>query len=154
MYHHIPLSFKGKLYLSSVSGLNYIDYLNIDYIVSLFPPLQNQTIKEHIEHDKISIADRGDFETIVKMNSTLDIIGRKIKNNLLNGKNVLVHCFAGISRSATVVADIICKYETSVIDPYNKVNSSIEYIKMFRPQVEPNIGFIKLLNVRNPSVKL
>ena len=41
------------------------------------------------------------------------------------------------------------KLNDIVLDPYNKVNSSIEYIKMFRPQVEPNIGFIQLLNVRN-----
>jgi hypothetical protein len=153
MYHHIPLhNFKGKLYLSGVQGVNYIQYLNIGYVVSLFPPLENQSIPEDVKHDEIKISDRSDFETKIKMNSILDIISRKIKKHLYNGVNVLVHCFAGVSRSATVVADFICKYETKVLDPYNKVNSSIEYIKMFRPQVEPNIGFIQLLNVRNPSL--
>lgn len=154
MYHHIPLSFKGKLYLSGIQGINYIQHLNVGYVVSLFPPLQNQSIPEGVKHDEIKIADRSDIETKIKMNSILDIICRKIRKHLHNGDNVLVHCFAGISRSATVVSDFICKYETGILDPYNKVNSSIEYIKMFRPQVEPNIGFIQLLNVRNPSVKL
>ncbi len=152
MCNHIPLSFKGKLYLSGLEGINNIQHLNIAYVVSLFPPLENQNIPDGVEHDNFSIADRYDFESVLKMDSILDTIVKKIKKKLNNGFNVLVHCFAGVSRSATVVADFICKNEKSVIDPYNKVNSSIDYIQLFRPQVNPNIGFIKLLKIRNPSL--
>lgn len=150
VYHHIPTpSFKGKLYLSSINGIDYLDEMNIGYVVSLFPLLQNQTLPTRVSHDEINISDRFDFETIIKMNSTLNKITVKISDKLSNNINVLVHCFAGISRSATVVCDFICKYEPTLLDDSNKVESSIEYIRQFREQIKPNHGFMKLLKIRN-----
>ena len=158
-YHHIPTpSFKGKLYLSDVYGINSIEELNIGYVVSLFPVLENQTIPKGIKHDELKISDRWDFETILKMNSILNNTLSKIADNLSNNINVLVHCFAGVSRSATVVCDFICKYEPTLLDDSgpeapdtNKVESSIEYVRQFREQINPNHGFIKLLKIRNKS---
>ena len=150
VYHHIPTpSFKGKLYLSDIYGIDYLEEMNIGYVVSLFPILENQTLPTRISHDQINISDRFDFETIIKMNSTLNKITVKISDKLSNNINVLVHCFAGISRSATVVCDFICKYEPTLLDDSNKVESSIEYVKQFREQIKPNHGFIKLLKIRN-----
>ncbi len=152
VYHHIPTpSFKGNLYLSSINGIDYLDEMNIGYVVSLFPLLQNQTLPIRVSHDEINISDRFDFETIIKMNSTLNKITVKIADKLSNNINVLVHCFAGISRSATVVCDFICKYEPTLLDDTNKVESSIEYIRQFREQIKPNHGFIKLLKIRNET---
>lgn len=152
VYHHIPTpSFKGNLYLSSINGIDYLDEMNIGYVVSLFPLLQNQTLPIRVSHDEINISDRFDFQTIIKMNSTLNKITVKIADKLSNNINVLVHCFAGISRSATVVCDFICKYEPTLLDDTNKVESSIEYIRQFREQIKPNHGFIKLLKIRNET---
>jgi protein-tyrosine phosphatase len=169
-YHHIPTpSFKGKLYLSDIYGINSIEELNIGYVVSLFPVLENQSIPEGIKHDDLKISDRSDVETILKMNSILNNISLKIADNLSNNINVLVHCFAGVSRSATVVCDFICKYEPTLLDDTgpeapdvlrtelpsvaitNKVESSIEYVRKFRENIKPNHGFIKLLKIRNKS---
>jgi hypothetical protein len=167
-YHHIPTpSFKGKLYLSDIYGINSIEELNIGYVVSLFPILENQTLPTRVHHDQINISDRFDFESIIKMNSTLNKITVKIADKLSNNINVLVHCFAGISRSATVVCDFICKYEPTLLSGgidgtpvddtnpeapgTNKVESSIEYVKQFREQIKPNHGFIKLLKIRNET---
>ena len=155
--NHIPTpSFKGKLYLSGINGIDYLEEMNIGYIVSLFPILENQTLPTRVHHDQINISDRFDFETIIKMNSTLNKITVKISDKLSNNINVLVHCFAGISRSATVVCDFICKYEPTLLDDTgpeapdtNKVESSIEYVRQFREQIKPNHGFIKLLKIRN-----
>ena len=149
-YHHIPTpSFKGKLYLSDVYGINFLKELNIGYVISLFPVLENQTIPESIKHDEVKISDSSDVETILKMNSILNNISLKIADNLSNNINVLVHCFAGVSRSATVVCDFICKYETTLFTTGDKVESSIEYVKKFRENINPNHGFIKLLKIRN-----
>jgi protein-tyrosine phosphatase len=149
-YHHIPTpSFKGKLYLSDIYGINSIEELNIGYVVSLFPVLENQSIPEGIKHDELKISDRLDFETILKMNSILNNTLSKIAYNLSKNINVLVHCFAGVSRSATIVCDFICKYEPTLLDTTNKVESSIEYVKKFRDIIKPNDGFIKLLKIRN-----
>jgi protein-tyrosine phosphatase len=150
VYHHIPTpSFKGKLYLSSINGIDYLEEMNIGYAVSLFPILENQTLPTRVHHDQINISDRWDVETIIKMNSVLNKITVKIADKLSNNINVLVHCFAGISRSATVVCDFICKYETTLLDDTNKVESSIEYVRQFREQIKPNHGFIRLLKIRN-----
>ena len=152
VYHHIPTpSFKGKLYISSINGIDYLEEMNIGYVVSLFPILENQTLPIRVQHDQINISDRFDFETIIKMNSTLNKITVKISDKLSNNINVLVHCFAGISRSATVVCDFICKYEPTLLDDTNKVESSIEYVRQFREQIKPNHGFIKLLKIRNET---
>jgi protein-tyrosine phosphatase len=151
-YHHIPTpSFKGKLYLSDVYGINFLKELNIGYVISLFPVLENQTIPESIKHYEVKISDRTDVETILKMNSILNNISSKIARNLSKNINVLVHCFAGVSRSATVVCDFICKYEPSLLSVAvtNKVESSIEYVRKFRENINPNHGFIKLLKIRN-----
>lgn len=161
-YNHIPTpSFKGKLYVSDVYGINFLKELNIGYVISLFLVLENQIIPESIKHDEVKISDRSDVETILKMNSILNNISLKIAHNLSNNINVLVHCFAGVSRSATVVCDFICKYEPTLLSgdrdgtpvdttgDTNKVESSIEYVKKFRQNINPNHGFIKLLKIRN-----
>jgi protein-tyrosine phosphatase len=148
--NHIPTpSFKGKLYLSDIYGINHVEELNIGYVISLFPVLENQSIPENIQHDELKISDRTDVDTILKMNSVLNNISSKIARNLSKNINVLVHCFAGVSRSATVVCDFICKYEPTLLDTTNKVESSIEYVKKFRDIIKPNDGFIKLLKIRN-----
>ena len=150
--NHIPTpSFKGNLYISGINGIDYLNELNIGYVVSLFPILENQTLPKRVHHDQINISDRWDVETILKMNSVLNKITVKIADKLSNNINVLVHCFAGISRSATVVCDFICKYEPTLLDDTNKVESSIEYIRQFREQIKPNHGFIKLLKIRNET---
>jgi len=140
--NHIPTpSFKGKLYLSDIYGINHVEELNIGYVISLFPVLENQTIPENIQHDELKISDRTDVDTILKMNSVLNNISSKIARNLSKNINVLVHCFAGVSRSATVVCDFICKYEPTLLDTTaNKVESSIEYVKKFRDIIKPNDG--------------
>jgi len=147
---HIPTpSFKGKLYLSDIYGINHVEELNIGYVISLFSVLENQSIPESIQHDEFKISDRTDVETILKMNFILNNISSKIARNLSKNINILVHCFAGVSRSATVVCDFICKYEPTLLDTSNKVESSIEYVKKFRENIKPNDGFIKLLKIRN-----
>jgi len=150
IYHHIPCpSYKGKLYLSGVNGLDYLDEMEVKYIVSMFPAFQNQKIGDGVEQDEIDIADRWDIGTLGKMNSTLDNVVGKILRSLRRGDNVLVHCFAGISRSTTVVLDFLIKHEPLVIDPKNPVTSALCYVKIFRKQANPNPGFLQLLEERN-----
>lgn len=62
-----------------------------------------------------------------------------IENELSKGNNVLVHCAAGVSRSATiVVAYLIKKYKWS----YNK---ALDFVKAKRPCINPNLGFVMQL---------
>lgn len=54
-------------------------------------------------------------------------------------KNVLVHCIAGVSRSATIIAYYLMKKYAL------NVEESIEIIKKSRQIVRPNIGFYRQL---------
>lgn len=55
------------------------------------------------------------------------------------GKGVLVNCFAGVSRSATiVVAYVMYKNKMSVLD-------GIQFVRTKRPFINPNYGFVAQL---------
>jgi protein-tyrosine phosphatase len=49
--------------------------------------------------------------------------------------NVLVHCFAGISRSATVVIAFLMKYKKMNFE------EAFEFTKQKREIINPNFGF-------------
>ena len=136
----------GKLYLGSVSALNDLDKYNITFVISLFPAF-NCTIPEHITQVEYSISDTPQYSQ--KMNTILDQTTKLIHTHLTNGCNVLVHCFAGVSRSSTVVLDYLLQH-TNVKQICNKEYISIlHYIRKFRDVVTPNQGFATLLAERH-----
>jgi protein-tyrosine phosphatase len=62
-----------------------------------------------------------------------------ISEAIVDNKNVIVHCAAGMSRSPTLVIAYL------MIENKWKYEEAIAYVKKCRPIVEPNIGFIKQL---------
>nr|CCD15809.1 unnamed protein product [Trypanosoma congolense IL3000] len=56
-----------------------------------------------------------------------------------NGKNVLVHCFAGVSRSATIVVAYMMSRHGYSLD------EALELMKNARPEAQPNEGFMNTL---------
>ena len=152
----IKIPTRGKLYIGNLRSMErsiYKDF-NIEYIVSIYN-LEDSLVKTDIEHDIYRILDNPDNDTTKSMDSVLNIVGPKIHNYLSMGKNVLVHCFAGISRSATVVIDYIVKYHIKCpnIDKVNScvkicchcVEKGIIYVESQRDIICPNVGFINLL---------
>lgn len=92
--------------------------------------------KEDISDHKIIEAE--DFETFNLsqfFNECLDFI----ETHLKKGNNVLVHCFAGVSRSATIVIAYLMKNNKW------KLNDTIKYVKSKRNMIAPNSGFGKQL---------
>lgn len=70
------------------------------------------------------------------LTNVLKIIENHLSKNL---GGVLVHCYAGVSRSASVViAYLIWKYNMTFNDAFN-------YLINVRPIINPNIGFVKQL---------
>jgi len=63
-----------------------------------------------------------------------------IHENLKANKRVLVHCEAGVSRSATVVIAYVMTTTRA------SMKESLAYVKECRPDIEPNPGFIQILN--------
>jgi protein-tyrosine phosphatase len=53
---------------------------------------------------------------------------------------IYVHCKAGVSRSATVIIAFLMKHQNWT------VKQAYEYVKMRRPAISPNIGFMSVLH--------
>jgi dual specificity phosphatase 12 len=62
-----------------------------------------------------------------------------IKEALIDNKNVVVHCAAGMSRSPTLVIAYL------MIENRWGFEETINFVRKKRPIVEPNIGFVKQL---------
>ncbi|KAK3739731.1 hypothetical protein QZH41_016178, partial [Actinostola sp. cb2023] len=80
---------------------------------------------------------------IIKINDTcdsnislyFDIVADKIENVRKERGKVLVHCMAGVSRSATLVIAYLMKYHKMTM------KDSYELVKKKRPIISPNPGF-------------
>lgn len=144
----------GKLYLGNLSSLtgNLYKKYQINYIVSIYD-LSPDMVKTDIIHEIYRLEDSPDSENVSKMNRILDSIGKNIHSSLTSGYNVLVHCFGGVSRSATVVIDYIMRYHikcpretpvgvVAIVEDCHCVNKAISYVKTKRNIVCPNPGFI------------
>ena len=71
---------------------------------------------------------------------------RYIRAALAEGGCVLVHCHAGISRSATVVLFYL------MCDRGLALDTALHRLKTVRPQVQPNAGFLRHLRAIDASL--
>jgi protein-tyrosine phosphatase len=88
------------------------DFENVDWHRLVIDDDQHEEIQEH-------------FPVITKL----------LANAVNNGINVLVHCAAGISRSATLVLAYL------ITENNMKFDDALKYVRKSRPEVEPNSGF-------------
>ena len=125
----------GSLYLGDMYGCEpYL--LKQNDIGAVLQVLENPpSLPENMPHLVIAIADRPN-ETI-NFEQCIEFIDIHRKA----GKNVYVHCAAGISRSATIVIAYVMKYMFTNVDTKNKATSAFKFVKSKRPQVDPNFGF-------------
>jgi protein-tyrosine phosphatase len=76
-----------------------------------------------------------DDNPCVKIGSLFDQSHEFIDTSISMGSNVLVHCYAGVSRSATIVISYLMK-------TYNMTyNDAFSVVKLKRPIIDPNFGF-------------
>ena len=74
-----------------------------------------------------------------KLSSYFEKVGEKIHATKTKGGKTLVHCVAGVSRSATVViAYLMRHHKVSLLHAYT-------YVKSKRRVIRPNFGFFKQL---------
>ena len=70
-----------------------------------------------------------------------------ILRNITAGKNVLIHCRAGISRSATlVIAYLMARFDMPL-------RFAFAYVRARRPQIRPNFGFVAQLQAYDEVLK-
>ncbi|KAL4079485.1 hypothetical protein J3A83DRAFT_4085933 [Scleroderma citrinum] len=86
---------------------------------------------------QINIDDSADEDVLVHFLPSISFIQRELDR----GRGVLVHCQAGISRSATIVTAYLM-YSRKI-----DTTTALDMIKKVRPNVEPNEGFLHQLEI-------
>jgi protein-tyrosine phosphatase len=81
---------------------------------------------------RVSIRDRPDEDIGVHFQR----VGAFIDAHIRAGRNVLVHCMAGISRSATFVLYYMMRYRG-----FGTADEALGVLRKVRPRVQPNRGF-------------
>ena len=128
----------GNAYSSS----NYyiLNENNIGLIVNVTEEIPNyyENFNNEFEYIQIKIKDHNDKSLFEYLELSLSKINTYIKNH--PNKNILIHCYMGASRSATILSAYLIKY-------YNlNVEDSIQLIKSKRDLVNINTSFIEDLN--------
>lgn len=98
-------------------------------------------LKQHFKgsctYMQLSISDIPILKIITYFVESIQFIDEAISN----GKNVLVHCLGGISRSATIVIAYV------MIKKRKSFEEALKFVKKQRPKVNPNPGFAAQLQV-------
>uniref|UniRef100_A0ACD5TJM3 Uncharacterized protein n=1 Tax=Avena sativa TaxID=4498 RepID=A0ACD5TJM3_AVESA len=139
-YHkadNTPCPIDQGLYLGSVgAALNKdaLKSLNITHILVVARSL-NPTFPAEFTYKKIEVLDSPDTDLVKHFGECFTFIDEGV----CSGGNVLVHCFAGRSRSVTVVlAYLMNKHQMSL-------QSAMSLVRSKRPQIGPNEGFMSQL---------
>ena len=134
---NVPLEVIPHLYLGSIgsaSNLKELQKFNITHIVCCGANIKN-FFPDKLKYFNIPILD-SDKEDIKKyFESSYKYIDEAIQNK----GNVLIHCHAGVSRSASFVIAYIMKAQKKSYD------TVLDIVKSKRNKINPNPGFIQQL---------
>lgn len=133
-----------NLYLGGCNFKNKVKTIknnNIVAILAIGGTDEHYDTLQLVEHSKfIRLADDPNSQIIDHFHSCIEFIDTHINNG-----GVLVHCVAGMSRSATIVAAYLLRKHPSV-----PTDTMIYYLRNKRCIVDPNYGFwIQLEQYRN-----
>lgn len=147
--NEIPISNSdsfGKLYVGNCNVPHYISDLSLNLVLSLFP-VNNTIIHDDCIRYECDIQDIIDQKSYNKMNEILDEFISIINDNLIKKRNVAVHCFAGISRSTTVILDYLLTYNYN--NELNDIYLALNHLILFRKVARPNKKFLELILERH-----
>ena len=141
-----PGLFLGDLH--AARDVRFIAEKKITHVLSVMADCPELNLPDFVEHKIISSVDSMDDPLLDHFAEAWRFIHNALEDlppigapkDYVSGK-ILVHCREGISRSVTVLAAFLMKEE--------RLHSldAIKHIKRFRPQVDPNHGFLEQLHV-------
>jgi len=143
----------GKLFIGGLNSLLYLQKHNISVVISLCdidvlrPEVHRALQHPSVTHVAYKIDDSADAESVNKMYTILHQTATIIYEALKHNQNVLVHCYAGISRSGSVVVNYVCAMYGLSFDV------GLDYVRRFRPCIHPNDGFARLLRQMYPHTR-
>ncbi|KAJ7269685.1 hypothetical protein C8J57DRAFT_318735 [Mycena rebaudengoi] len=112
--------------------------LKANNIFSILSAMRGRvTINETFIRHQILLDDTEDADVLIHFIPAITFIQAELDK----GRGVLVHCQAGMSRSATIVAAYLM-YTQNI-----GTQAALEIIRKARPQIEPNPGFMVQLEI-------
>ena len=95
--------------------------------------------KNNIRYMAIRLEDSHDAQLLPVLDRAIKWISTSLHSKI--GGHVLIHCQAGVSRSASVVCAWLIHAHRLTLP------SAISLLKLARPIIKPNIGFMKQLEI-------
>ena len=145
----------ASIFLGSVDALYEPSVLShIDSIVSVLGENYDDiTVREAVNagrapnnqrwHLRVTIWD-DEKEDIAQY---FDLVADWMKDQMIAGRHLLIHCVAGHSRSTTLLIYYMIKW-----GGFKSVDKALSYIRKRRPTAHPNSGFMKQLRAaQNPE---
>ncbi len=131
-----------NVWIGGAEALTDLDLMGIDAIVTVVhvDRLSECIVMKHVgenrDHMRVSIHD----DKTEPIQLYFESVARFINSHVKMGQNVLVHCYAGMSRSVTLVIAYMIIYLK-----YDNVDAALARIKVARPIAHPNSGFMAKL---------
>lgn len=136
VYHELS-EITPHLYLSSALAANEknVKKFGISTVVTAAKELFKQPVGDGVEVIQLDVSDtpKEDLSKYFEQISTV------IKESKERNEKVLVHCMAGVSRSATLCIAYLMRHEGYTF------NEAMIHVKCRRSIVRPNLGFIDQL---------
>ncbi len=140
-----------NLYLGNIKGANNLKFLKKKNIQAIVNCTENEPFHEYFEDKlklRLSINDSLDEDNMNKFKDEIMKAINFIDQSINENKNVYVHCYWGLMRSATVVTGYLMKkYKLSMED-------AIDIVKEQRPMALSSIyNFNEILKVLEDELK-
>ncbi|CAG9317896.1 unnamed protein product [Blepharisma stoltei] len=132
----VPDQVIKKLYLGSLAAANnhtILYRLGITHVLTVCPIRPSKV--PNVTYYLVSISDDPTVNILSKLDECFEFINAAINN----GGKVLVHCFQGVSRSATVVIAYLMKFHNM------RYSDAFEHVRHTREIIDPNFGFRRQL---------
>jgi len=143
---NISCIIEDKLYLTGCVGARNLEKLienGITHIINITDILENYFENElniqgehRFTYLKISIPDSNNINIIEYFPLAFEFIDTALAiSNVSNNNKVLVHCFAGKSRSASIIIGWLMKTRKMTYE------DALQFVRNYRSCIEPNLGF-------------
>jgi Leucine-rich repeat (LRR) protein len=128
----------------AASSLAYLESLNIHSIVRVLRDASVPVFADHFTYHIIPIPDLCTFD----ISQFFSDAARFIESELEQGRNVLVHCAVGMSRSASIVIAYLMFAQRMSLD------QAVLWTRRRRPIISPNNGFMQQLQEMEQQINL
>ncbi|ARF11107.1 dual specificity phosphatase [Hokovirus HKV1] len=138
-----PINIIDNIYLGSAinaSCKSTIDNYNISLIINVTAEISNK-FESDIDYKTYNLYDNNEHTIEDELEDAYKtIIESQMKGD---GKNILIHCFMGLSRSVTVILYYIMRCKRLPNGDYYNYKDALELIKQKKPDVNPTFRMAK-----------